>query len=116
MRKDFVLGVLATALGVAIGLDSPTGGGTSVGEGDGELVGASAGDGDDDGDDDGDGLTGLRATAGVWTAAIFSSLVKYRKPPTPIALRLTTVTTTGHIQSGADRSKTLIGFLTCGVE
>src|SRR5882724_2045512 len=39
------------------------------------------------------------------------SVVKYRKPPTPIAARQTSVTATGHIQLGAAEAG-LTGFLT----
>src|SRR4051794_36444286 len=96
------VGEITTAFccGVAVG----TGGGVAVpvGTGDGARVGAGA-------------VAKLLFTTGACTAAMFSSLVKYRKPPTPIAVRQTTVTATGHIQFGCPCPETLAGFLTCGV-
>ena len=50
----------------------------------------------------------------VTLGAEVSSVVKYRKPPTPMAARQISVTATGHIQFG-DAAAGLTGFLTCGV-
>src|ERR1700675_98232 len=76
-------------------------------------VGAGAGVGDGDVDASGDGAAGNGATDGsgdgatlllandCFSPAGISILVKYRKPPTPMAARHTTITTAGHIQLGA---------------
>src|SRR5258708_4194389 len=82
--------------GVARGDGVAGGGDDASGEGD------AGGDGDTDGDvdGDGDGATLLLANDCFEPPGI-SILVKYRKPPTPMAARHTTITTTGHIQLGA---------------
>ena len=94
--------------------------GTGGGAGDGAAlaeVGAGAGVGDGDVDASGDGVAGDAAGDGAtdgggdgatlllandcFSPAGISILVKYRKPPTPMAARHTTITTAGHIQLGA---------------
>src|SRR5258707_13263630 len=85
------------------------GGGEGGGAGGGgaAVVGVGAADGE------GAGLASLLVEDETFDATGISSLVKYRKPPTPIATRQINVTATGHIQFGATAA--LMGFLTCGV-
>ena len=56
-----------------------------------------------------------RADAHRLAPSRISILVKYRKPPTPIATRHTTVTATGHIQFGPAGAGAAGGFFNCGV-
>jgi len=76
------------------------------------MVGAGAGVGAVDAE--GAGPASLLLEDATLVAEV-SSLVKYRKPPTPIAVSQTSVTATGHIQFGAVVAPALTGFFTCGV-
>src|ERR1700676_5278262 len=91
---------------------SPDGIGGGAGGAGAAVVGAGTGVGAADGE--GAGLASLLVVDATMVA-VDSSLVKYRKPPTPIATRQINVTATGHIQLGAVVAPALTGFLNCGV-
>src|ERR1700719_4093604 len=87
--------------------------GIGGGEGGGAaFADVAAGVGVADGDAAGAGT--LLAEDEPFEATGISSLVKYRKPPTPMAARHTTATTKGHIQAGAAWAGGSAFFFTCG--
>src|SRR5438034_265019 len=90
-------------------------GGADGGAADACLVGISVGVGTTAATD-GDGVAGVGVgvAAASFDPLAISILVKYRKPPTPIATRQTTNTTAGHSQF-APAAGFAAGFLTCGV-
>jgi len=66
---------------------------------------------------DGEGVEAASLLAGddPFEPAGISSLARYRKPPTPIATRQTTITASGHIQFGV--AAALAGFFfNCGMD
>src|ERR1700682_477900 len=92
--------------------------GIGGGKGDGGAAGAAAfGTGEAAGATDGEGVgaASLLAEDGPFDPPGVSSRARYRKPPTPIATRQTTITASGHIQFGA--AAALAGFFfNCGME
>src|SRR6266702_4503898 len=88
--------------------------GAGAGGGDGAAVfGAGVAAGATDGE--GAGAASLLADDDPFEPAGVSSLARYRKPPTPIATRQTTITASGHIQFGV--AVALAGFFfNCGME
>src|SRR5216684_4922048 len=90
------------------------GGGEEAGGGAGAAAfGAGVAAGATDGG--GVGAASLLADDDPFEPAGISSLARYRKPPTPIATRQTTITASGHIQFGV--AVALAGFFfNCGME
>jgi hypothetical protein len=87
-------------------------GGEGAGAGTCVAVAGGGGAGDARSGLDGAGVAGVEAV----TLAVsgFSTLLKYKNPPTPIAAIHTRVTATGHIQFGIAAAAAGF-FLTCGV-
>jgi len=113
--RSLMNGTLAAAnfsVDTTIGVDDEVccevgGAGVAVGTAAATEVGKGAGTGVDV-------VVALDADDGPLDPADSSSLVKYRKPPTPIAASPTDAATTGHIQFGGPEAAALAGFLTCG--
>ena len=103
-------GTVSTANFSLEGIGGGEGGGGDAGA---AAFGAGAGVGVADGE--GAGTASLLAADGAFDPPEISILVKYRNPPTPMATRQITITTTGHIQFGAAAAAAGF-FFNCGIE